>query len=201
MNLFITAIDTNVGKTIVSSLLVEQLGWNYWKPVQSGLEPPTDTQRVQELVSRKDVIYYPETYRLTQPLSPHASAKLDNVNIELSEFIVPQKDRLIIEGAGGLMVPLNDKGDCIIDLIERCHCEVIVVSRNYLGSINHTLLTLHALQSRSLKVKGIIVVGESNAESERIIQTKSKCPIIGRIPQLSEITKKTLRTSLPLIEL
>jgi dethiobiotin synthetase len=194
MNIFITAIDTNIGKTIVSALLVEQLGWNYWKPVQSGLDPPTDTQRVQELVSRKDIIYYPETYRLTQPLSPHAAAKLDNIAIALSQFVVPQPERLIIEGAGGLLVPLNDHGDCVIDLIAACRCEVILVSRNYLGSINHTLLSLEALKQRNITVKGIVIIGERNRESEQIITTIGGCSIIGSVPILENVDSKTLKT-------
>jgi dethiobiotin synthetase len=99
MNLFVTAIDTNVGKTVVSALLVEQLGWNYWKPVQSGIEDGTDTQSLKNLVTRKDITYYPEAYRLTQPLSPHAAAKIDGVDIKLENIQLPQENNVIIEGA------------------------------------------------------------------------------------------------------
>jgi dethiobiotin synthetase len=194
MNLFVTAIDTNVGKTVVSALLVEQLGWNYWKPVQSGIEDGTDTQSLKNLVTRKDITYYPEAYRLTQPLSPHAAAKIDGVDIKLENIQLPQENNLIIEGAGGIMVPLNDSGDCIIDLIRQCNCEVLLVSRNYLGSINHTLLTLSVLKQHNLPVKGIIMIGASNPASETIITKISNCPIIYRMPQLPQVNAEILST-------
>jgi dethiobiotin synthetase len=194
MNLFVTAIDTNIGKTVVSAILVEQLGWNYWKPIQSGVEEPTDTEKVQSLVTRKDITYYPETYRLTQPLSPHAAAKADQLTIQLTDIHLPQKEKLIIEGAGGVMVPLNEDGDCIIDLMKLCNCEAIIVSKNYLGSINHTLLTIKALQSRNISIKGIVIIGDSNDDSERIITHIGKYPIIAHIPMFSDINSTNLKS-------
>lgn len=167
MNYFVTAIDTDSGKTLVSSILCEALQADYWKPVQAGL--PRDSETVQSLISNSRTKIHPERYLLKTPASPHASAKIDGVNITISDFQIPQtKNDLIIEGAGGCLVPLNDK-DFVVDLISHFKAEVVLVADLYLGSINHTLLTLEALKSREAKIKGIIFNGDSNPESERII--------------------------------
>ena len=167
MNYFVTAIDTDSGKTFVSAILCEALQADYWKPVQAGL--PRDSETVQSLISNSKTKIHPERYLLKTPASPHASAKLDGIKISLTSFQIPQtKNDLIIEGAGGCLVPLNDK-DFVIDLVGSFKAEVIVVADLYLGSINHTLLTIEALKSRDVKIKGIIFNGDSNPESERII--------------------------------
>lgn len=192
MNYFITAIDTNIGKTILSSVLVQKLGFDYWKPIQSGLEYPTDTETVQSLVQRNDITYFPEAYRLINPLSPHAAANLENLSIELEAIIPPSSSNLIIEGAGGVLVPINNKGETMLDLIQKLDCEVIIVSRNYLGSINHTLLTCSVLKNANIKIKGIVIMGESNTESEQIISKISQLPILFHLPQVEILNKDSL---------
>jgi dethiobiotin synthetase len=181
MNYFVTAIDTDSGKTLVSAILCEALSADYWKPVQAGL--PRDSQTVKSLVSNNKTEVHPETYLLKTPASPHASAKRDGVQIVLDKFITPATERdLIIEGAGGCLVPLNDQ-DLVVDLIGRLNATVIVVADLYLGSINHTLLTIEALRSRGITIKGIIFNGETNPESERIILLRTGLPCLLRIDQ------------------
>ena len=142
---FIAGIGTEIGKTITSAILVEYLKADYWKPIQSGDLDYSDTNKVQNLVSNTQTKFHPESYRLTQPYSPHYSAQLDNVTISLDEINIPETtNNLIIEGAGGLMVPLNEE-DLLINLIQKLGVEIILVSKNYLGSINHTLLSVEAL--------------------------------------------------------
>lgn len=187
---FITGIGTNIGKTIVSAILTEALEADYWKPIQSGDLDTSDSLKVQNLISNPKTKIHPEAYRLNQPMSPHAAAKLDNITIELNNINLPKThNNLIIEGAGGLMVPLNDK-DLIIDLIAKLDAEVILVSQNYLGSINHTLLSIEMLKSKGLKVSGIIFNGEENKETESFILNYTKLKCLGRIQQHQEITKE-----------
>jgi dethiobiotin synthetase len=192
MNYFITAIDTNIGKTLISSVLVQKLGFDYWKPIQSGLESPTDTETVQSLVKRTDVTFHTERFRLNQPLSPHNAAELDNISIKLTDFNLPTNRNLIIEGAGGVMVPLNYEGDTMLDLMRTFPCEIIIVSKNYLGSINHTLMTCNVLKNAGLTVKGLIFSGERNESSEKVIQIVSNLPILGYIPTLTDINKEVI---------
>lgn len=181
MNYFVTAIDTDSGKTFVSAIVCEALEADYWKPVQAGL--PRDTQTVKNLVTNPNTTVHPEAYLLKTPASPHASAKRDGVKIALSDIKIPQTTRdLVIEGAGGCLVPLNDT-EFVVDLITRTNSEAIVVADLYLGSINHTLLTLEALHNRNIKVRGIIFNGESNPESERIILLRSGLRCLLRIDQ------------------
>jgi dethiobiotin synthetase len=179
MNYFVTAIDTDSGKTFASAILCEALEADYWKPVQAG--SPHDTATVKSLVSNTKTNVHPEAYRLKTPASPHASAKREGITIDLATMVVPETSRdLIIEGAGGCLVPLNET-DLVIDLIARFSAEVIVVADLYLGSINHTLLTIEALRNRKLPIKGIIFNGESNIESERIILQHTGLPCLLRI--------------------
>ena len=167
--LFVTGIGTDVGKTVVSAILVEKLKADYWKPIQSGDLDNTDTMKVQALISNPISKFYPEAYRLTQPYSPHKSADLDGITIDLDHITLPQTDnQLIIEGAGGLMVPLNNQ-HFIIDLIQKFEAEVILVVKHYLGSINHTLLSLELLKQKKIKVKALIFNGDSDEYSEKII--------------------------------
>ncbi|MES2418878.1 MAG: dethiobiotin synthase [Bacteroidota bacterium] len=189
---FITGIGTGIGKTIVSAILTEKLKADYWKPVQSGDLMSSDSLLVQSLLTNTNTKIHPEQYRLNYPLSPHLSAKMDGIEIELNEFIYPQtSNSLIIEGAGGLMVPLNDQ-HLILDLIKQLAVETIVVSQNYLGSINHTLLTLQVLKQNHINVKGIIFNGEANAESEAYILKYTQSVCLGRIPILDKINKANI---------
>ncbi|MEO7212448.1 dethiobiotin synthase [Mucilaginibacter sp.] len=187
--LFITGIGTGIGKTLVAAVLVEKLKADYWKPIQSGDLDNSDTMKVQSLVSNTKTIFHQEAYCLTQPYSPHKSAKLDNIIIDEQRIIAPKtNNQLIIEGAGGLMVPLNDH--CLlIDLIKQLDAEVILVSQNYLGSINHTLLSAEVLKQRGIPIKGIIFNGETNASSEEYILNYTGISLLGTIPLLREITR------------
>lgn len=190
--LFITGIGTGIGKTIISAIIVEKLKADYWKPIQSGDLDKSDTLMVQSLISNKISVFHPEAYRLTQPYSPHKSAKLDGITIDPKHIKLPKtNNQLIIEGAGGLMVPLNDDF-FIIDLIKQLNAEVILVSKNYLGSINHTLLSIDALKSRNIQVKGIIFNGDVDESSQDVILKYSGIPLLGNLPQISLIKKQSV---------
>ena len=153
---FVSGIGTDVGKTIVSSVLCELLFANYWKPVQSGELDNTDSMKVEGLVSFETFNYFPEQFRLTQPLSPHVSAKLDGVHIEATDFTFPEfTGNLIVEGAGGLMVPINENGLLYCDLAAAWKLPTILISRHYLGSINHTLMSIETLRNRNIPILGI----------------------------------------------
>lgn len=189
---FVTGIGTGIGKTIVSTVLTEKLKADYWKPIQSGDLMQSDSLLVESLINNPLSKIHPERYRLNQPLSPHLSAKLDGLEIKLNEITVPvTSNNLIIEGAGGLMVPLNESA-LIIDLIKKLDIEVILVSQNYLGSINHTLLTIQVLNQYEIPIKGIIFNGEENEESQKYILNYSGLKHIGNIPKLNKITKKSI---------
>ncbi|MBC5840676.1 dethiobiotin synthase [Flavobacterium sp. F-380] len=182
MKLFITGIGTDVGKTIASSIITESLQADYWKPIQAGDLDNSDSHKIQRYISNDKTVIHPNSYKLNTPASPHLAAEIDNIAIDLAKIIVPEtENHLVIEGAGGLFVPLNNH-DTIIDLIQPDY-KVIVVSRHYLGSINHTLLTIEALQNREIKVAGIIFSGEENKATESIILSKTGIKFIGRIEQ------------------
>ena len=169
-NWFITGIGTDVGKTVVSSILAEALAATYWKPVQAGDLHFSDSMKVKSYCSEK-VQVLPERYRLNTPASPHYAAQLDQVTIELSDFSLPEVEgNLLIEGAGGLLVPINQKGLLYIDVIKHFNLPVVLVSRNYLGSINHSLLSIEALKSRNIQVDLLVFSGERNEASEEVIQ-------------------------------
>jgi len=187
---FISGIGTDVGKTVCCAILCELLGADYWKPVQSGSE--TDASRIKNLVSNQLTIFK-ERFALTQPLSPHAAAAIDNVEIELSDFHLPNFNHtLVIEGAGGLLVPINSKGFTIADLIKKLNQEVILISRHYLGSINHTLLTIEALKSRGIEIKGIIFNGQELPQTEEIITKISGVKTLFTIPDFEQVDKNSL---------
>jgi len=191
--LFVTGIGTDVGKTVVSAILVEKLQSDYWKPVQSGDLDNSDTIKVQKLVSNPVTKFHPEAYRLTQPFSPHKSAAIDGIDINLQAIKLPStSNKLLIEGAGGLMVPLNKKS-LVVDLISHLNAEVILVVRNYLGSINHTLLSIELLKQRNLPVKGIIFNGKADASSETFIEEYTSIPVLGRIPELEKLDADVIK--------
>ena len=182
MKLFITGISTDVGKTIASSIIVEALQADYWKPIQAGDLEHSDTHKVQALVSNTQSQFHPNSYALQTPASPHLAANLDGITIDLNQIQEPQtKNHLVIEGAGGILVPLNET-QSVVDIIQSDY-KVIVVSRHYLGSINHTLLTVEALQNRKLSIAGIVFSGEENTSSESIILNRTGLLCIGRIAQ------------------
>ena len=145
--IFVSGIGTEIGKTFCSAIIVEALNADYWKPVQAGELDQLDSDFVRRAITNTITTIHPEQFLLSQPMSPHAAAKLDGIELKLSDFKVPATtNNLVIEGAGGLMVPINEKGDFIVDLIPHIADEVILISKNYLGSINHTLLSIELLK-------------------------------------------------------
>lgn len=190
--IFVTGIGTGVGKTIVSAVLVEKLKADYWKPVQSGDLDNSDTLAVQSLVSNSITKFHPEAYRLTQPFSPHKSADLDGIMIDPDKIASPvTNNALIIEGAGGLMVPLNNQF-LMIDLIKRLEAEVVLVSQNYLGSINHTLLSVITLKQYGIAVRGIIFNGAGESYSEDFVLNYTGIKLLGHIPEFGKVDKQAV---------
>jgi dethiobiotin synthetase len=182
MKLFITGISTDVGKTIASAIIVEALQADYWKPIQAGDLDNSDSHKIKSYISNDKTVIHENSYKLNTPASPHFSAELDGITIDLKNIKEPKtNNHLVIEGAGGIFVPLNER-DCVIDLIQKDY-KVIVVSRHYLGSINHTLLTIEALKSRKRNIAGIIFSGDENKSTEAIILNKTGVKCIGRIEQ------------------
>ena len=180
MKLFITGISTDVGKTVASAIIVEALQADYWKPIQAGDLEHSDTHKVQSLITNTQSQFHPNSYALQTPASPHLAAAKDGITIDLKQIKEPETvNHLVIEGAGGILVPLNDT-ESVVDIIQPDY-KVIVVSRHYLGSINHTLLTVEALQNRKIQVAGIIFSGEENTSSEQIILNRTGVICIGRI--------------------
>ena len=189
---FITGIGTGIGKTISSAVLTEKLQADYWKPIQAGDLEQSDSLMVQRLLSNTISKIHPEQYRLNHPLSPHLSAKLDGVTIDLNSFNLPEtNNKLVVEGAGGLMVPLNDQY-LIVDLIKKLNLPVIIISQHYLGSINHTLLTINTLKQYQISIKGIIFNGETNEESEKYILNYTQIDNLGSIRALTMLNKEAI---------
>jgi len=182
MKIFVTGISTDVGKTIVSAITVESLEADYWKPIQAGDLDHSDSHKIKSKISNSKSQIFENSYKLNTPASPHLAAAIDGIAIDLKQIQEPKtENHLVIEGAGGIFVPLNEK-DTIIDLIQMDY-KIIVVSRHYLGSINHTLLTIEAIQNRGLKVAGIIFSGSENKSTEDLILNKTKIKCIGRIDE------------------
>lgn len=187
----VTGIGTDIGKTVVSAILAEALNAFYWKPIQAGDLENSDSIKVKSLCS-KEITIVPEAYRLSKAMSPHAAANIDEIKIE--KIKIPNlKGNLIIEGAGGLMVPLNNDGLLYIDLIEEWKLPIILVSKHYIGSINHTLMTAEILKNKKIQVEGIIFVGNENIPTESIILKQTKLKYITRIPFVKEVTKEFIQ--------
>ncbi len=192
MEYFVTGIGTDVGKTVVSALLCSALNADYWKPVQAGSLEHTDSDFVRSVIP-SHLTVHPEAYRLTEPMSPHAAARIDGIEIETGSIQFPNHNRtLIIEGAGGLHVPLNDH-QTYIDLLPVWNVPTILVSRNYLGSINHTLMSYEMLSQRGIPIAGIVLNGPENEETERIIESYTGGTILGRIPEVEEVNEAFIR--------
>ena len=190
--IFITGNGTDVGKTIISAIFTEHLKADYWKPIQSGELDNTDTMKVKRLVSNSKTVFHEERFKLFQPLSPHASAEIEGVKIQLEDFSLPvTNNHLVIEGAGGLMVPLNNK-ILIADLIVFFKTSVVLVSRNYLGSINHTLLTVQELKRRGIPILGIVFNGEHTPQTENFILQYTQLPLLFRVNMEDIIDKQTI---------
>ncbi len=181
-----------MGKTIAAAIFTEALQADYWKPVQAGNLEDSDTHTVGSLISNSRTVFHPEAYRLQMPASPHTAAAAEGIRLSLEQIQVPAtKNNLVVEGAGGLMVPLNER-DLILDLIQRLQLEVVLVSRNYLGSINHTLMAVEVLKSRNIGVAGIVFNGVPNASSEEFILNYSQLPAFPRILQEESFDKDTV---------
>jgi dethiobiotin synthetase len=188
-NIFVTAIGTDSGKTVVSAILAKALNADYWKPVQSG--QPADSETVKQLTAGT-VKIHPEQYVFKTPASPHYAAALENRTIDLDIFAAPKTDRpLIIEGAGGLMVPLNEH-HLMIDLVKKLNCRVVLVSNIYLGSINHTLLSIEALKKRGIAIDYLVFNGIETPSTENIIKTFTQAPVLFRLDQEEKINPEII---------
>lgn len=196
---FVTGTDTNVGKTMVSAMLTIGLDAAYWKPVQSGL--PADTDYLRRVTGLPKSHFLPERFRLTQPLSPHAAAAADGIEIALADFKLPstEKQHLIVEGAGGLMVPLNDQ-HLVVDLIQHLALPVCLVARSGLGTINHTLLSIAQLRRAKLPILGVILNGERNSSNREAILHYGQVPILGELEPLVEVNARTLKQAFHRLE-
>lgn len=189
---FISGIGTDVGKTIVSAVLVEALEADYWKPIQAGDLNYSDKDKVRALVANEVSVFHPNIYALKTPVSPHDAAKRDGIQIELENIQCPQtSNHLIIEGAGGLLVPIN-ANEMVVDMIKPFNSELILVMNNYLGSINHTLLSLAYIKSNDIPLKGVIICGEPYTEGEDLILSYSGVRLLGRIPWMADLNQKEI---------
>lgn len=191
--IFVTGTDTGVGKTVVSAWLCAHLQADYWKPVQSGLEDETDSQLVERL---SGCTAHPETYRLMAPLSPHQSAALEGLELTLGEFTPPHTNKpLVVEGAGGCLVPLNWQ-HTMLDLMKQLALPVVLVGRSGLGTINHTCLSLAALKSAGIPVIGVILTGPDSAATTaanaKAIEHFGQCPVLAHLPRLAPLNKAAL---------
>lgn len=189
---FITGIDTEVGKTMISAIVTEALKADYWKPIQAGDLDNSDTHKVERLISNKKTQFHKNAFALKTPMSPHAAAEIDGVQVSSKTIIRPEtSNNLVVEGAGGLLVPISDS-ETIADLIDS-NDKVILVSRHYLGSINHTLLSIEALRSRGFDCFGIIYSGNETKTTEDIIEKMSGVPVIGRVEEEEEFTAEVIK--------
>ena len=189
---FITGISTEVGKTMSSAIVVESLQADYWKPIQSGDLDNSDTMKVKSLISNSISTFFPSSYEFDYPASPHLSAQMEGRHIELAHIKRPHSSNtLVIEGAGGLFVPLNER-NTILDLMLPTD-KIVLISRHYLGSINHTMLSVEALQRRGLNIFGILFSGEENTATESWIASYTQIPIIGRIEEEPFFDKNTIK--------
>jgi dethiobiotin synthase len=193
-DLFVTGTDTNVGKTLLSALLVAALDAIYWKPIQTGASEGTDRKTVMQWADIAEDRTLPESYCFDPPVSPHLAAEAAGVQINLSDVrqsALRSQRALVVEGAGGILVPINDS-ELMIDLARRLALPVVVASRTALGTINHTLLTVRALRAGGLAVRGVVMIGPPNADNERSIERYGEIPVIGRIPWLAKIDRAAL---------
>jgi dethiobiotin synthase len=191
--LFITGTDTGVGKTVVSAILMAGLEGKYWKPVQSGLEEMTDTDWIRAVTGLPENHFYPETCRLQRPLSPHASAAAEGIRIDLESFRLPDtEEHLIVEGAGGIMVPLNET-HLMLDLMKKLAIPVLLVARSELGTINHTLLSLEQMRRHGLEVFGVVMNGPKNPGNREAIEHFGKVKVLAEIEPMDAINAETLK--------
>jgi dethiobiotin synthetase len=198
---FVTGTDTDVGKTVVAAWLVARLGACYWKPVQAGAEPETDSQIVRRLSGASPDRILPEAYVLAEPIAPHEAARRAGIAIDMAKLDPPPCDGpLVVEGAGGLMVPLDDQS-FVIDLARELELPLILVARSTLGTINHTLLSLEAIRRRGLPLAGVVVNGPETPHNRAAIERYGKVEVIAEIPWLEQVTPTTLMEIEPELDL
>ncbi len=191
---FVTGTDTNVGKTVLSALLVAALDAVYWKPVQTGMTEGTDRESVRSWTEVPEEQLPPERHCFDPPVSPHLAARLAGVRIDLDSIVFPEAPagrKWIVEGAGGVMVPIN-QSELMRDLMRHLGLPVVVASRTALGTINHTLLTVAALRDAHLNIQGVVLIGEENPENRRAIEHYGNIRVIGHIPMLKQIHRAAL---------
>ena len=196
MSFFLTGTDTEVGKTVVCAWLMVHYQYCYWKPIQSGMDSP-DTKTIQKITGFDNSFFFPPAYELQQPLSPHESAKRDGIDIELTNFSLPQKEgKIIVEGAGGILVPINEKY-FIVDIIKKLELPILLVARSGLGTINHTLLTVNELKKRNLPLRGIILNGEKNQSNKEAVEKYSGVSVVSELEPIKILDKRTLLLNKP----
>jgi len=197
----VTGTDTDIGKTVFAAGLAGALGAHYWKPVQAGVDPEGDKERVAALSGLPPSHILPEAYRLTTPASPHLAARIDGIEITAERLALPKVDgTLVVEGAGGLMVPVSESL-LMIDLFALWGLPVILCARTGLGTINHSLLSIEALRTRAIPIAGIAFIGDAHAENERIIPILGKVRGLGRLPYIDPLDAGTLKTAFTSINL
>jgi len=197
----VTGTDTDIGKTVFAAGLAGAFGAHYWKPVQAGVDPEGDKERVAALSGLPPSHILPEAYRLTTPASPHLAARIDGIEITAERLALPKVDgTLVVEGAGGLMVPVSESL-LMIDLFALWGLPVILCARTGLGTINHSLLSIEALRTRAIPIAGIAFIGDAHAENERIIPSLGKVRSLGRLPYIDPLDAGTLKTAFKSINL
>lgn len=193
---FVTGTDTGIGKTVVSAMLTKALNASYWKPIQAGLDEETDTEFVSRTTGFSKSKIKPERYRLNTPMSPHAAAEIDDVEISMDDFELPDfvTDHLVVEGAGGLHVPINDQ-DMIIDLISYLELPVVLVARSTLGTLNHTLLSVEALRRRDIPILGVVMNGPEHESNRETIRHFGDVDILAEIDTIEPLNAETLQAT------
>ncbi len=198
---FVTGTDTDVGKTLVSAWLLTQLDGSYWKPIQAGTVPTTDSATVQSLAELPVSRVLPEAYLLPEPMAPHEAARRANIAMDMEKLKLPPHDGLVVvEGAGGLLVPIVD-GAYMIDLADALDLPIILVARSTLGTINHTLLSVEAIRRRGLPLAGVVISGPETPHNRAAIERFGKVEVIAEIPQLETINRDTLKVIPPELDL
>jgi dethiobiotin synthetase len=198
---FVTGTDTDVGKTVVSAWLLAHLDACYWKPVQAGAEPETDSATVRRLAEVSADRILPEAYLLSEPIAPHEAAQRSGIAIDMAKLVPPPCDRpLVIEGAGGLMVPLTDEA-YVVDLATELHLPLILVARSSIGTINHTLLSLEAIRRRGLPLAGVVINGPETPHNRAAIERYGQVEVIAEIPWLETVSRSTLLAIQPELDL
>lgn len=193
--IFVTGTDTGIGKTLVSAMLMSGLDAAYWKPIQAGIEEETDTEFIQRTTEVPDKFIIPENFRLNTPMSPHGAADIDGVEIQLEDFSLPEfkTKHLIVEGAGGLWVPINWQKS-MLDLMVHLELPVLLVARSELGTLNHTLLSLEALRTRNIEVFGVILNGPHHQNNKETIEHFGKVPV-WEVHEIDDINKQSLKAA------